>query len=94
MGGAPPPSDADFRTEDMFMNGAMLGRAFRLTGETRYLDLLTQFLLAARTQQDDGLFWHARSTPWFWGRRQRLRRAGLFRSADRTCPTTILTARR
>ena len=67
-GGAPPPSDADFRTEDMFMNGAMLGRAFRLTGETRYLDLLTQFLLAARTQQDDGLFWHARSTPWFWGR--------------------------
>jgi hypothetical protein len=67
-GGAPPPSDADFRTEDMFMNGAMLGRAFRLTGETRYLDLLTRFLLAARTQQDDGLFWHARSTPWFWGR--------------------------
>ena len=66
--GAPPPSDPDFRTEDMFMNGAMLGRAFRLTGETRYLDLLTQFLLAARTQQDDGLFWHARSTPWFWGR--------------------------
>ena len=67
-GGAPPPSDADFRTEDMFMNGAMLGRAFRLSGETRYLDLLTHFLLAARTQQDDGLFWHARSTPWFWGR--------------------------
>ena len=67
-GGAPPPSDPDFRTEDMFMNGAMLGRAFRLTGETRYLDLLTQFLLAARIQQDDGLFWHARSTPWFWGR--------------------------
>ncbi len=67
-GGAPPPSDADFRTEDMFMNGAMLGRAFRLSGETRYLDLLTRFLLSARTQQDDGLFWHARSTPWFWGR--------------------------
>ena len=67
-GGAPPPSDADFRTEDMFMNGAMLGRAFRLTGETRYLDLLTTFLLGARTQQEDGLFWHARSTPWFWGR--------------------------
>ena len=67
-GGAPPPSDADFRTEDMFMNGAMLGRAFRLSGETRYLDLLTRFLLGARTQQDDGLFWHARSTPWFWGR--------------------------
>jgi rhamnogalacturonyl hydrolase YesR len=67
-GGAPPPSDPDFRTEDMFMNGTMLGRAFRLTGETRYLDLLTRFLLAARIQQDDGLFWHSRSTPYYWGR--------------------------
>jgi unsaturated rhamnogalacturonyl hydrolase len=67
-GGAPPPSDPDFRTEDMFMNGAMLSRAFRLTGEVRYMDLLTRFLLAARLQQDDGLFWHSRSTPYYWGR--------------------------
>jgi rhamnogalacturonyl hydrolase YesR len=67
-GGAPPPSDPDFRTEDMFMNGAMLGRAFRLTGTARYADLLTRFLLDARTQQDDGLFWHSRSTPYYWGR--------------------------
>jgi len=67
-GGAPPPSDPDFRTEDMFMNGAMLGRAFRLSGATRYLDLLTRFLLEARLQQDDGLFWHSRSTPYYWGR--------------------------
>ena len=29
------------------MNGAMLGRAFRLSGEMRYLDLLTHFLLTA-----------------------------------------------
>ncbi len=67
-GGAPPPSDPDFRTEDMFMNGAMLGRAFRLSGTIRYLDLLTRFLLDARLQQDDGLFWHSRSTPYYWGR--------------------------
>jgi hypothetical protein len=67
-GGAPAPSDPDFRTEDMFMNGAMLGRAFQLTGTTYYLDLLTHFLLAARTQQDDGLFWHSRSAPYYWGR--------------------------
>jgi rhamnogalacturonyl hydrolase YesR len=66
--GAPPPSDPDYRTEDMFMNGAMLGRAFRLSGERRYLDLLTRFLLSARTQQDDGLFWHSSSTPYYWGR--------------------------
>ncbi len=67
-GGAPPPSDPDFRTEDMFMNGAMLSRAFRLTGERRYVDLLTRFLLEARIQQDDGLFWHCRSAPYYWGR--------------------------
>src|SRR5262249_15028680 len=67
-GGAPPPSDPDYRTEDMFMNGAMLGRAFWLSGEMRYLELLTHFLLTARTQQEDGLFWHSRSTPYYWGR--------------------------
>lgn len=67
-GGAPPPSDPDFRTEDMFMNGAMLGRAFRITGEARYMDVLTAFLLNARIQQDDGLFWHCRSAPYYWGR--------------------------
>ncbi|HLF05370.1 MAG TPA: glycoside hydrolase family 88 protein [Dehalococcoidia bacterium] len=67
-GAAPPPSDPDFRTEDMFMNGAVLGRAFRITGNASYLDLLTKFLLTARVQQGDGLFWHSRSTPYYWGR--------------------------
>ena len=67
-GEAPPPSDPDFRTEDMFMNGAMLGRAFAITGDRRYADMLTRFLLDARVQQDDGLFWHCRSGPWYWGR--------------------------
>jgi rhamnogalacturonyl hydrolase YesR len=67
-GGAPPPSDPDCRTEDMFMNGAMLGRAFRLSGHKPYLELLVSFLLNARTQQEDGLFWHARSVPYYWGR--------------------------
>jgi unsaturated rhamnogalacturonyl hydrolase len=67
-GGAPPPSDPDFRTEDMCMNGLMLGRAFLFTGDMRYLDLQTNFLLAARIQQDNGLFWHCRSGPYHWGR--------------------------
>src|SRR5262249_61528649 len=67
-GGPPPPSDPNFRTADLFMKGVMLGRAFRLGGATRYLDLLTRFLLDARLQQDDGLFWHSRSTPYYWGR--------------------------
>ena len=67
-GEAPSPCDADFRTEDMFMAGALLGRAFKLTGETRHVDLLTAFLLDGDIQQDNGLFWHCRSAPFYWGR--------------------------
>jgi rhamnogalacturonyl hydrolase YesR len=67
-GTAPPPSDPDFRTEDMFMNGAILGRAFRVNAKESYLELLIRFLLDAGIQQENGLFWHCRSVPFFWGR--------------------------
>ena len=67
-GEAPPPCDPDFRTEDMFMAGALLGRAFQITGGGRYVDLLTTFLLDGNIQQDNGLFWHCRSAPYYWGR--------------------------
>ena len=67
-GNAPPPADPDFRTEDMFMCGAVLGRAFQLTNENHYLNLLTQYLLDLGTQQENGLFWHCRSAPYFWAR--------------------------
>lgn len=66
--GVPAPSDPDYRVEDMFFTGTMLGRAFQVTGDTRYLQILTRFLLQAQVQQPDGLFWHARSTPYYWGR--------------------------
>ncbi|MFQ6026063.1 MAG: glycoside hydrolase family 88 protein [Dehalococcoidia bacterium] len=65
---APPPSDPDFRCEDMFTGGAMLGRAYRLTSKTGYLDLLVKFLQDAHIQQANGLFWHCRSAPYFWSR--------------------------
>lgn len=67
-GAAATPTDPLFRTEDMFYIGTILGRAFALTGEQRYLDVQTGFLLGANTQQQDGLFWHDRSTPHYWGR--------------------------
>ena len=67
-GDAPPPCDPDFRTEDMFMAGAILGRAFQTTGQSRYVDLLASFLLNGKIQQDNGLFWHCRSAPFYWGR--------------------------
>ena len=50
------------------MAGALLGRAFELTGQTRYIEVLTQFILDGDIQQDNGLFWHCRSAPFYWGR--------------------------
>ena len=67
-GGAPRPCDPDFRTEDMFMAGAMLGRAFEITGNERYMDLLVKFIIDGGIQQESGLFWHCRSAPFYWGR--------------------------
>ena len=68
-GQAPAPCDPDFRVEDMFYAGAMLGRAFRSGGEARYANLLADFLLdGGDVQEDNGLFRHARSAPFYWSR--------------------------
>jgi unsaturated rhamnogalacturonyl hydrolase len=68
--GAPiaPPLDTDIRVEDFFFAATMLGRAFKQTGNERYLDVLVTFLLAADTQQADGLWWHCKESPFYWGR--------------------------
>ena len=68
-GEAPAPCDPDFRVEDMFMCGAMLGRAYRITGNAKYAEMLATFLVdGSNVQQDNGLFWHARSAPFYWSR--------------------------
>ncbi len=68
-GEAPVPCDPDFRVEDMFMTGAMLGRAYRISGDPKYADLLANFLLdGGDVQQANGLFHHARSAPFCWSR--------------------------
>jgi rhamnogalacturonyl hydrolase YesR len=68
-GDSPPtPSDPDHRTEDMFMNACMLSRTGHLTGEGRYFDMAASALKAPRIQQEDGLFWHSLSAPYYWGR--------------------------
>lgn len=67
-GGVPAPSHPDYQVEDMFFSAAVLGRAFRLSGDEEYLEILTRFLLDAGVQQADGLFWHDRKTPFYWGR--------------------------
>ncbi len=68
VGAPPPPADPDFRAEDLFMTSAVLGRAFRVTGEHRYLDLLAPFIAGCGIQGGDGLFRHSRSAPFLWGR--------------------------
>ncbi len=68
QGSAPNPCDPDHRTEDMFMGGAILGRAFELTRNTRYADILADLLLDGKIQQSHGLFWHCRTATYYWGR--------------------------
>ena len=67
-GTAPKPCDPVFGCEDMFFISAMCGRAYKLTGDSKYLDSYTDFLLEANVQQENGLFWHSRNAPFFWGR--------------------------
>ena len=66
--GVPAPSHPNYQVEDMFFSAAVLGRAFKLTGDDDYLQILARFLLEAGVQQPDGLFWHDRETPFYWGR--------------------------
>ncbi len=68
QGSAPEPCDPDFRTEDMFMSGAILGRAYKLTEDRKYADLLTNLLLDGKIQQGHGLFRHCRLAAYYWGR--------------------------
>ena len=82
-GQAPAPCDPDFRVEDMFYVGAMLGRACRISGDVKYADMMARFLIDGGDVQDSsGLFKHARSAPLFLEPGQRLRGAGLRRSPD------------
>lgn len=63
-----PPLDTDIRVEDFFFAATVLGRAFPLTNDERYINTLTTFLLACDTQQEDGLWWHCKASPFYWGR--------------------------
>jgi rhamnogalacturonyl hydrolase YesR len=67
-GTAPKPCDPVFGCEDMFFISAMCGRAYKLTGDHEYLNSYTNFLLDANIQQSNGLFWHSRNAPYYWGR--------------------------
>lgn len=67
-GEAPRPARANFPTEDVFFTSAILGRGFSLTGKSAHIDILADFLVDAKIQQDKGLFLHSRTGPFHWGR--------------------------
>ena len=65
---SPSPCHPDFGCEDMFFISAVCGRAFKLTNDSKFIRKYVDFLLESDVQQDDGLMWHCRSAPFFWGR--------------------------
>lgn len=67
-GTAPTPANADFHPEDMFYCGTLLGKAFAASGDSKYIDMLAQFMTDTGIQQDDGLCWHGRAGEYYWGR--------------------------
>jgi rhamnogalacturonyl hydrolase YesR len=61
--------DPDIRVEDFFFAATMLGRAFRSTADSRYADLLADYLITCDvTLQSNDLWWHCNASPYFWGR--------------------------
>lgn len=61
--------DSDVRVEDFFFASTMLGRTFRSTGDSRYADLLADYLtICDVTLQANDLWWHCKASPYFWGR--------------------------
>jgi unsaturated rhamnogalacturonyl hydrolase len=66
--GFPAPVDPDSRVEDVFFVGAVLGRAFEATSDSRYADALIATLLKFHAQADTGLWHHCGESPFYWGR--------------------------
>ncbi len=63
-------SQARYWVDDIYMIAAIQTAAYRVTGDTKYLDraALTIDTYLAKLQKDDGLFWHAEDSPFVWGR--------------------------
>ncbi|MDR1682181.1 MAG: glycoside hydrolase family 88 protein [Candidatus Symbiothrix sp.] len=56
--------------DDMFMITALQAHAYLATGNEKYIDRTARemVLYLERLQRDNGLFYHAPSAPFFWGR--------------------------
>jgi rhamnogalacturonyl hydrolase YesR len=56
--------------DDMFMITAVQAQAYLVTGDKKYIDRAARemVLYLEHIQRDNGLFYHAPDTPFFWGR--------------------------
>jgi rhamnogalacturonyl hydrolase YesR/uncharacterized protein GlcG (DUF336 family) len=56
--------------DDVWMIGSLQVQAFRITGDTTYLDRAAAEIVAylEKLQQSNGLFYHGPEAPFFWGR--------------------------
>lgn len=59
-----------FWIDDMFMISAIQAQAYRATGDRKYIDraALEMVMYLDKIQQSNGLFYHAETSPFFWGR--------------------------
>jgi len=64
----PFPLTKTFIVEDFFFSATILGRAFKISKNLEYIEILVSFLLNANLQQKSGLFWHSRNAHFYWGR--------------------------
>jgi rhamnogalacturonyl hydrolase YesR len=72
-------SESRFWVDDMFMITALQMEAYRVTGNTKYLDraALEMAFYLDKLQQSNGLFFHGTDVPIFWSRGNGWAAAGL-----------------
>jgi unsaturated rhamnogalacturonyl hydrolase len=63
-------AEARYWIDDMYMIPAIQVQAFRATGETKYLDRAALAMVAylEKLQEPNGLFFHGKEAPFYWGR--------------------------
>jgi len=63
-------SEARYWIDDMYMITAVQVQAYRATGDSKYIDraALTMAAYLDKLQQPNGLFFHAPTSPFYWGR--------------------------
>ena len=64
----PYTCDPTYRSEDIFFSSSVLGRVYKYTKESKFSNILSNYLINIPTQTKDGLFMHNLESGWNWGR--------------------------